>query len=223
MTKLEIIYDIKEKLQVSTDESIFTNEYLSHLIDVKRMLLIKQTFSTVTKSIPVACLSEICLDLEVVDNIAGIASCDHILRTKQIIPTVINISGREDLITVRSIDNFTTGFNATSMERFPFLGHNKYLNSQIYTAINTDGRIYFYSKRIGFMLMSKVIARGIFESPAKANEMSCLSTCDELENEYPLEGYMVNDIVSLIVKDLMVPLQIPNDEKNDSTDDREEK
>lgn len=223
MTKLEIIYDIKEKLQITTDDDIFTNEYLAHLIDVKRMVLIKQTFSNVTKSIPVACLSEICLGLEVVDAITGSPLFGHVLRTKQVIPTVINISGREDLITVRSIDNFTTGFNSVAMERFPFLGHNKYLNNQIYTAINADGRIYFYSKRVNFMMMSKVIARGVFESPAKANEMSCLSTCEELDNEYPLEGYMINDIVSLIVKDLMVPLQIPNDEKNDSTDDREEK
>jgi len=223
MTKLEIIYDIKEKLQVTTDDDIFTNEYLAHLIDVKRIVLIKQTFSNITKSIPVACLSEICLDLEVVDAVTGSPLFGHVLRTKQVIPTVINISGREDLITVRSIDNFTTGFNSVAMERFPFLGHNKYLNNQIYTAINADGRIYFYSKRVNFMMMSKVIARGVFESPAKANEMSCFSTCEELDNEYPLEGYMINDIVSLIVKDLMVPLQIPNDEKNDSTDDREEK
>ena len=187
------------------------------------MVLIKQTFSNITKTIPVACLSEICLDLEVVHAIKGSHLFGHVLRTKQVMPTVINISGREDLITVRSIDNFTTGFNSVAMERFPFLGHNKYLNNQIYTAINADGRIYFYSKRVNFMMMSKVIARGVFESPAKANEMSCLSTCEELDNEYPLEGYMINDIVSLIVKDLMVPLQIPNDEKNDSTDDREEK
>jgi len=223
MTKLEVIYDVKEKLQISTDDDIFTNEYISHLIDVKRMVLIKQTFSNVTKSIPVACLSEICLDLEVVDAITGSPLLGHILRTKQIIPTVINISGREDLITVRSIDNFSTGFNSVSMERFPFLGHNKYLNNQIYTAINTDGRIYFYSKRTNFMMMSKVIARGVFESPTKANEMSCLSVCDDLENEYPIEGYMIDDIVSLIRKDLVVTLQTPNDDKNDSTDDREEK
>jgi hypothetical protein len=223
MTKLEIIYDIKEKLQITTDDDMFTNEYLAHLIDVKRMLLIKQTFSNITKPIPIACLSEICLNLEVVDNINGSPLFGHILRTKEVIPTVINISGREDLITVRSIDNFTTGFNSVAIERFPFLGHNKYLNNQIYTAINSDGRIYFYSKRINFMMMSKVTARGVFESPAKANEMSCHSTCDELNNEYPLEGYMIDDIVSLIVKDLMVPLQIPNDEKNDSTSDREEK
>jgi len=221
MTKLEIIYDIKEKLGITTDDDQFTNEYLSHLIDVKRMLLIKQTFSTVTKAMPIACLSEICLDLEVVDAIQGSPMFGHILRTKQVIPTVINISGREDLITVRSIDNFTTGFNATSMERFPFLGHNKYLNNQIYTAINTDGRIYFYSKRNEFMLMSKVIARGVFESPAAANAMSCHSVCDELMNEYPLEGYMIDDIVKLIIKDLVVALQIPNDDKNDATDDRE--
>jgi hypothetical protein len=223
MTKLEVIYDVKEKLQISTDDDIMTDEYIGHLVDVKRMVLIKQTFSTVTKAIPVACLSEICLDLEIVDAITGSPMFGHILRTKQIIPTVMNISGREDLITVRSIDNLSTGFNAISMERFPFLGHNKYLNNQIYTAINSDGRIYFYSKRDKFKLMSKVIARGVFESPTKANEMSCLSSCNDMDNEYPIEGYMIDDIVSLIRKDLVVTLQTPNDDKNDSTDDRKEK
>lgn len=187
------------------------------------MVLIKQTFSTVTKAIPIACMSEICLNLEVVDSIPGSSICGHILRTREVVPTVVNISGREDLITVRSIDNMTTGFNSIAIERFPFLGHNRYLNNQIYTAINTDGRIYFYSKRDKFMLMSKVIARGVFESPSIANSMSCNSVCDDLDNEYPIEGYMIDDIVSLIRKDLIVTLQIPNDEKNDSRDDREEK
>jgi hypothetical protein len=223
MTKLEVIYDVKEKLQITTDDDVFTNEYIGHLIDVKRMVLIKQTFSTVTKAIPIACMSEICLNLEIVDAITGSPLFGHILRTVEIIPTVMNISGREDLLTVRSIDNLTTGFNTVAIERFPFLGHNKYLNNQIYTAINTDGRIYFYSKRNQFMMMSKVIARGVFESPSAANSMSCQSTCDDLNNEYPIEGYMIDDIVALIRKDLVVTLQTPNDEKNDSTDDRAEK
>jgi len=210
-----------KEYNITTDDDMFTNEYLGHLIDVKRMLLIKQTFSTVTKAIPIACVTEICLDLEVTDAIVGSPLFGHVLRTKEVIPTVINISGREDLISVRSIDNFTTGFNSVAMERFPYLGHNKYLNNQIYTAISAEGRIYFYSKRNQFMMMSKVIARGVFESPAAANAMSCFSACDDLNTEYPLEGYMIDDIVRLIIKDLVVTLQIPNDNKNDAADDRE--
>jgi hypothetical protein len=223
MTKLEIIYDIKEKLHIDTDDDVLTDDYLSHLIDVKRMLLIKQTFSSLSKTIPIACQTEICLDLEIADSIVGAPQFGHVLRTKELMPNVINISGRENLVTIRSIDNFSTGFNSVAMERLPYLGHNKHLGNQIYTAISPEGRIYFYSNRVRFKMMTKVIARGVFESPAKANAMSCFTTCDELDNEYPVEGYMINDIVELIRKDLIVTLQIPKDDKNDSTDNRDTK
>lgn len=226
MTKLEIIYDIREKLKIETDDEKFTNEYFSHLIDIKRMVLIKQTFSNLSKAIPIAYYSPICLELEISDILKD---CEQqfgcVLRTKNKIPRVINITGREDLISVRSIDNLTTSFNNVSIERFPYLGNNKYLSNQIYTALNTDKKIYFFSGRNKFKLMTRVTARGVFESPDDANEMSCDDYgCNDYEYEYPIEGYMASDIVNLIIKELGVTiLQIPEDEINDASNDRDKK
>lgn len=228
MTKLEIIYDIREKLRIETDDEKFTNEYFSHLIDIKRMLLIKQTFSNLSKPIPIAYFSQICLDLEVANILDGCNSskfgCE--LRTVDKIPRVMNITGREDLISVKTIDNLSTGFNNISIERFPYLGNNKHLSNQIYTAIGIDKKIHFFSGRKGFKLMTKVVASGVFESPSEASSMSCIDgpTCDEYGSEYPIEGYMANDIVNLIAKELGITiLQIPEDEINDASDDRNKK
>lgn len=223
MTKLEIVYDIKEKLKIQSDDEVLTDEYFSHLIDVKRNVLIKQTFSNLSKPIPISLLTEVCLPLELVDSVQGMPLAGTVLRTKFAIPKVVNITGREDLITISSRDVFSVKFNLVQIERFPYLGNNKYLNNQIYTALNTDGKIYFYSGNEEYRFLTSVTGRGVFESPSLANKLSCNATCDELDNEYPIEGYMIDDIVNLIRKDLLVTLQTPKDETNDARDDREEK
>ncbi len=222
MTKLEIIYDVKEKLQINTDDDIFTDEYIGHLIDVKRSLLIKQAFSNLSKPIPVSIMNEVCLTLEVVEVIPGMPLAGNMLRSKQILPKVINVSGREDMITVRGKDLFSIAFNSIQMERFPYLGNNRFLSNQIYVALNSDGRLYFYSVNEEFKFLTAVTGKGVFESPSEANKFLCNTACDELDAEYPIESYMIDDIVALIRRDLSLTLQIPNDNKNDATADRKE-
>ena len=135
MTKLEIIYDIKEKLNIHTDDDTFTTEYISHLIDVKRSTLIKQSYSNLTKTIPSLLYQDVCLTLELVATVSGHTCYGTVLRTKDPLPNVINISGREDLYIVGPIDIFQTAYNQVPIERFPFLGNNRFLGNQIYTAI----------------------------------------------------------------------------------------
>lgn len=221
MTKLEIIYDIKEKLKIKTDDDRFTTDYISHLVDVKRTTLIKQAYSNLTKSMPVIFRQELCMPLELVNNISGNSCYGTILRTKNPIPNVINISGREDLYTVRTTDVTHTSYNSIPIERFAFLGHNRFAGSQIYTALGTDNKIYFYSQLSSFKLIESAIVDGVFESPGEANALSCTTVCDELEMQYPIEGYLVNEIVRLIVQELTATITIPEDNKNDSIDDRE--
>lgn len=221
MTKLEIIYDIKEKLNISSDDANLTTEYISHLIDVKRATLIKQSYSNLTKTLPNLLYQDVCLTLEVVPRIANAPCYGTILRTAESLPDVLNISGREDLYLVRPVDIMATAYNQVPIERFAFLGNNRFLGQQIYTALGTDKKIYFYSGQESHKFLEKVSIKGIFESTSAATALSCDTTCkDEYESEYPLEGYMVNEVVNLITKELIAPLQLPKDELNDADDER---
>lgn len=221
MTKLEIIYDIKEKLKITTDDAYLTTEYISHLIDVKRSTLIKQSYSNMTKTIPSLLYQDLCLTLEVAPLIPGAPCYGTILRTVEELPAVINISGREDLYIVRPVDIMAAAYNQVPIERFAFLGNNRFLGNQIYTALGTDRKIYFYSAQIDYKMIEKVSTKGVFESTSEAAKYSCDESCiDEYEAEYPLEGYMINEIVNLIVKELRQPLQLPKDELNDADDER---
>ncbi len=217
MTKLEIIYDIKEKLKITSDDADLTTEYISHLIDVKRATLIKQSYSNLTKTLPGLLYQDLCMELEVAPLIQGMKCYGTILRTKNTLPKVINVSGREDLYLVRPLDILSAAYNQVPIERFAYLGNNRFLGNQIYTAIGTDRRIYFYSAQVDHKMIENVSIKGIFESTAEAAELSCDQSCiDDYNAEYPLEGYMVNEVVNLIVKELIQPLQIPGDELNDS-------
>lgn len=222
MIKLNIIYDIKEKLKISSDDSDLTTEYISHLIDVKRATLIKQSYSNMTKTIPSLLYQDVCLTLEVAPLIPGMTCYGTILRTVEPLPDVLNISGREDLYLVRPIDIMATAYNQVPIERFAFLGNNRFLGRQIYTALGTDKRIYFYSAQDSYKFIENVSIKGVFESTSAAAQYSCDTACtDEYNSEYPLEGYMINEIVNLIVKELVTPtLQLPKDELNDADDER---
>jgi len=221
MTKLEIIYDIKEKLSIHTDDDVFTTEYISHLIDVKRSTLIKQSYSNLTKTIPSLLYQDVCLTLELVATVSGHTCYGTVLRTKDPLPNVLNVSGREDLYIVGPVDIFQTAYNQVPIERFPFLGNNRHLGNLIYTAIGKDKRIYFYSAQSNHKMIETVSIKGVFESTKEASKYSCDVTCiDEYESEYPLEGYMINEIVRLITEELLKPLQIPEDKLNDANDER---
>jgi hypothetical protein len=71
MTLNEIIYDIREKLKLFTDDIDIVDEYLAHLVHVKRSLLLKQRYSKLSKTIPEETKQIVCLTFEEVPSIDG--------------------------------------------------------------------------------------------------------------------------------------------------------
>ncbi len=52
MTKLEMIYTVVEKLKLHSDDSNFSKELISSLIDTKRAMLLKQQYAKNSWQIP---------------------------------------------------------------------------------------------------------------------------------------------------------------------------
>lgn len=222
MTQREIIYDIREKLKLNSDDIDITDEYLAHLVDVKRVYLLKQRFSKFTRNVPEEVKQVICIDLEVVETIFGEPCFGDILVSKDPIPGLIEVGGRSALVAVRVKDILYPHINIISTERLPFVGYNKWLKKQIYVALDANGKLYFKSDNSQHLNLQEVKVVGIFSDPESADSLSCAEdsannlNCAFMDVEYPIEAYLVNDLVNLIVKELAPGVNIPNDNVNNA-------
>jgi hypothetical protein len=223
MTKLELIYAIKEKLKISNSDAKFTNEYFSFLVDNKRAMLIEQRYGQAIWKIPVEAKQQICLDLEVVDSIEGETCFGKILRTKSQLP-VSAIAKKAGPLAVRNLDRIKINLNIVPMERLPFVGHNTATDMLTYVAVDVDRRLYFVSKNSKHYLMESIKVDDVFSEVDDAEALICNPTgsenCDVWERDYPATKSMADDIINIIVKELVPTLGIPEDKTNDSQDKR---
>jgi hypothetical protein len=218
MTLNEIIYDIREKLKLFTDDIDIVDEYLAHLVHVKRSLLLKQRYSKLSKTIPEETKQIVCLTFEEVPSIDGQTCMGTIVKSVEKVPTLLQLDNKSALLGVRSHDLRNIPFNIVSIERFPFLGFNKWTANQIYIAIEADSYLYVYSGNIQHKFLEFAKVTGVFENPEKASELNCEDdgSCEYFDTKYSVEPHMVHDIVNMIVKELAPSIQIPDDKLNNA-------
>lgn len=221
MTLNEIIYDIREKLKMNSDDIDISDEYLAHLINIKRALLVKQRYTKFTKTIPEETKQIICLTLEEVSVIEGESCSGTILRSVEKLPTLMQLDNKPALIGVRTYDLRNIPINVVSIERFPYLGYNRWLSNQLFVALDSDSKIYFFSGNDQHKFLENVKVVAIFENPEEADVMSCdtsVTDCEYFDKEYTVEPHMVHDIVNLILKDLAPTIQLPDDTLNNASE-----
>ena len=219
MTLNEIIYDIREKLKLNSDDIDITDELIAHLINVKRNLLLKQRYGKFTRTIPEGSKQIICVPLEEVNSIDGENCLGTILKSKSKIPSMLQLDNKPALLNVRTLDLMSLPINIVSIERFPYLGYNSWTSNQIFVGLDSDSNIYFHSNNVQHKFLEQVKLIAVFEDPEEADEASCNSSeddCDYYEKEYSVEPQMVHDIVNLIVKDLAPSVKLPDDKLNNA-------
>lgn len=215
MKKSKIIYDIREKLKINSDDIDITNEYISHLINVKRALLIKQRYGKFSKTIPESLKQTLCLEVEK-ESIEN--SCfSNILKTKISIPDFIETYNRNSLLDIRLFNMTSLPVNIINYQRIPYLGYNKWTKNLIY-GVYQNGILYLYSNKTGFGLLENIKITGIFSDPDKADSLNCESkeNCDYLDKEYNISSPMVSDLVNMVVKELSITIKLEEDKLNNS-------
>jgi len=219
MTLNEIIYDIREKLKLFTDDIDIVDEYLGHLVNVKRSLLLKQRYGKFSKTVPEETKQLVCINFEEVASISGQECMGTVVKSVQKIPTVIHLDSKPAIMNVRSHDLRNIPFSVVSIERFPYLGYNKWTANQIYVALEADSHLYIYSGNSQHKFLEHGVVSAVFENPEDADELSCDtadSTCEYYDKKYNVEPHMVHDIINLIVKELAPSVQLPDDKLNNA-------
>lgn len=208
----EIIYIILDRIKGTSDDFSYTEEHILFLINKYRSYMLKQTYKDVKKTIPYSNYQTLCLDLETENK--GLCQ-GAILRSKQEIPNLINISKP---LLYTEYENTKIVF--TNKDRFRFVGNNKFFKNILYSCIGEDNRLLMKSNNPQYLYLKSIKLEGVFEDFEKAFELSCGSnkTCDILDADFPFEDSLVPQMCDNIFMVLTNSIYKPKDDNNDASD-----
>ena len=66
------IYSVREELKLLSDDQLYTNRYIAHLIDVQRSYLLQQKYSDYRKTLPESIQQTIEFGVERAQRVLGI-------------------------------------------------------------------------------------------------------------------------------------------------------
>lgn len=223
MTKNELIYTVFEKLKIQSDDTSLSQELVSSLLDSKRAMLLKQQYSAKSWNVPREIKQELCMGMSLVDKVNGYSCAGKILRSGQVMPKTIKIKGKEGPFLVRKEDNSVIAINVVPIERLPFLFSNKFTSMLTYCAIDYDGRLLLVSADNKLNFLQTVKITDVYEKPEEVFLLTCITEgSDYWEAEYPMEAAMADVVINMVVKELLTTMQIPEDNANNATDDRQQ-
>ena len=237
-----------KRLNINSDDTDLSEEFVSSLIDAARATLIKNTYGSKGWNLPVELKQELCIALEPAAKIDKKSFLDSscfgtVLRSSDVIPQGISLKGSDGaILKVKLYDRESIAINIIPIERLPMVGHNPYTAGMIYAAIDTDRRIYLVSGSKKHTFLEAIKVEGIYEYPEQVVPLECREynnvykakdatgkgvapvtspiPFEPWDEDYPLEASMQDSIVNIIVKDLVNSMGIPEDKINNSTDDR---
>lgn len=223
ITVREYIYNIKEKLKLTTDDSDITNNYIHHLLNIQRAYYIKQKFTDYRRSLPETIKQAITVDMELVDSTIGMTTNDKILRSKKVVPAFINLEGRADFIRILSRDFKTVPLSYVTFDRFPYVGNDKWNKGISYVTVGPDDKLYLKQGTGLGNATRLLVVNSIFENPEDAwmASLNYSSTINYLDTQYPISAELAKVAISEVVRELSQTLNIPEDNKNDSTETRQ--
>lgn len=227
MTYGEAVYMILDELRLTSDDANFNENHVVFLLNKYRALAIKKEYERTKKELNEANKQLLCLNLIEVPAISG-EVCEEgtYLRTTSKIPKTINLHHNDIQITI--MDYFNSNISYVSVERFRWVGHNKWLKNIIYATIAPDNYVYLKSDNPQFLYLEKIKLSAIFENPEEVYPLLCEQTgvtkeCDILDRDFPVETALVPSILERVRRDLSASLYNKDDENNNAKDDLSER
>ena len=225
-----IIYDVRESLKAYTDDSEISNEYIIYLYGIKRSKYLRQELNNYQRTTDISVTQTLCLGLERVSvNECGLdLDCATIVRTKRPIPQPLELHIKSAITSVKPTERISIPFNFVTKQKAIYSKHSPF-NRAIFAFLDNDKYIYLISEDETLNLLECLTITGVFENPLDlANYTNCCSCTsnslpcfDEMTSNYPLQPHYIDLIKNEIVNELIKKLNIPEDTKNNSVDDKE--
>jgi hypothetical protein len=227
MTYGEAVYMILDQLKLTSDDANFNENHVIFLLNKYRALAIKEEYERTKKELDESNKQLLCLDLIEVPAISG-EVCEEgtYLRSVNKLPKTLNLHHNDIQVTV--MDYFNSNISYVSVDRFRWVGHNKWLKNIIYATIAPDNYVYLKSDNPQFLYLEKIKLSAIFEDPEKVQDLLCDkenfdTICDILERDFPVEMALVPSILERVRRELYQSLYNKEDENNNAKDDLAER
>ena len=217
-TLREIVFDIKEKLELSSDDSNLSNEYIVYLIKNYRVKFVRQRLGDIRRNVSLTFKQPIELDLINTKNALG----ETITTSTVKVPKILDINSIDNRTILSTNNSMVKSFNMISYKRLPYVGTRYHMKELVYGAIGDDNKLYINSGNGNHKMLDKVKLYGIFEDPEEAWKLSpeYNSNVEFWDTEYPLEPSLLPDIVEYIVAQLAnTPGRLPEDKINNGEQD----
>jgi hypothetical protein len=227
MTYGEAVYMILDQLKLTSDDANFNENHVIFLLNKYRALAIKEEYERTKKELDESNKQLLCLDLIEVPAISG-EVCEEgtYLRSVNKLPKILNLHHNDIQVTI--MDYFNSNISYVSVDRFRWVGHNKWLKNIIYATIAPDNYVYLKSDNPQFLYLEKIKLSAIFEDPEKVQDLLCDkenfdTICDILERDFPVEMALVPSILERVRRELYQSLYNKEDENNNAKDDLAER
>ena len=104
-----------------------------------------------------------------------------------------------------------------------YVNYNKFLRNIIFAAIGPDNRVYLKSSNPVFENLTRIKISGVFDDYMEAASMSCdengeSDSCDTMEREFPIDTYLVPELVDRVLRELLGAQLRGQDKRNDAND-----
>lgn len=220
MTKAEIIASIINVVRggITSNTEPITNEQLSWQIDIVRAKLIRQDLNK-KRSINYDLVQTLCIDLVIAD--ASDCPCEYsgctILKSSQEIPTAIELSDKNLIISVGPIDLTVPRFNLINYYRSTWFNYNRFGNKVISAFIHNK-YLYCISRKTKNLLLTKANMQIILEKPEDAVIFKCSGIpCFTNDSKYPVSSAMVYDIQTIVLDSLIkIEAVAPSDQSGNA-------
>lgn len=212
----ELIYDVRERLSVYSDDSNESDEHIAFLIKNFRNTLLQQYMSNLRNGVPINALQVICLELDVDKDCFDF----DVVKSKKKIPTTIAGTGRNDLHRIHSPGSrFIKNINTIDYGRLPFLHGGKYIGSQLYVSVDHFDYLIAYNTLNNHILLENLQVEGVFEDPELAHKMSCENNdIDFEETQFPIPEDLLIPLVTEVTNILRGKKGMPVDNQNNGED-----
>lgn len=219
-TYRELIYQVLDNLKIGSDDSYFTEDHISFLINNYRMFLIHRSYKESLMPIASENFQTICIDITPMDG--RLNNCpDYLYYAKSVqkIPSMY----KDDISNLIFNQYSQAAISVISQVEFINKYPTRFTQNIVYASLFDDGYIHIKSNNpvVDELGCNKIMFKGIFTDPFEAGKLSCendTDNCSGLDSRIPMEERFIIPTLEYF-DDLRKSIYLPQDNINNASDD----
>lgn len=228
MTTLnDLIYQIYEDLQISSDDTTIDRRLVEDLIKNNRAIWLRNHINK-HNYIDDNILQAVYFKLEIVDRIDSgceqISSGCTILRSTQQIPNAIELNNQKAIARISSLDILGIPIDFIEYDHAIYWGNGRFNRNRLAAFIKSNYLYIIHNENPEFKLLEKIKAYIVAEDPRELENYTNCETnesCWTSNSRYPLNLHIWQQFIKPnVLNELVSKKQFSRDPSNNSNDDQ---